>query len=236
MKKFIPITVFAIAMGFLEAAVVVYLRQIYYPAGFSFPLNPHISQNILLIEWSREICTIVMLACVGIVAAENFVKRLCYFLFAFGVWDIFYYVGLKIFLNWPESLLTWDLLFLIPVPWVGPVLAPVICSLTMIFLAINVIFVEERYGVLLKGKFIDWLLAILGSLIIYATFTLDFTKLIITGGFITKFSTLATDVEFAKVVSLYKPQKFLWFPFILGELLILISFFKVWYENMKNKF
>jgi len=73
----------------------------------------------------------------------------------------------------------------------------------------NVIFVEERYGVLIKGKFIEWLLAILGSLIIYATFTMDFAKLIITGGFITNFSTFATDVEFAKAVSLYKPEKFL---------------------------
>jgi len=235
MKKFIPITVFAIAMGFLEAAVVVYLRQIYYPTGFSFPLNPYMPQNILLTGWLREICTIVMLACVGIVAAENFIKRLCYFLFAFGAWDIFYYVGLKIFLNWPESLLTWDILFLIPVPWVGPVLAPIICSLTMIFLAVNVIFVDGKYGVLLRGKFIDWLLVIFGSFIIYICFSWDFTKLIIRDGFINKFSTLATDSEFAKTVSLYKPEKFLWFPFIIGELLILISFFKVWYENRMVK-
>jgi len=236
MKKFIPITIFGIAMGFLEAAVVVYLRKIYYPAGFSFPLNPYIQKNILLIEWLREICTIVMLACVGIVSAENFIKRLCYVLFAFGIWDIFYYVGLKIFLNWPQSFLTWDLLFLIPVPWVGPVLAPVICSITMIFLAVSVIFVDEKYGVLLKGKFFDWFLVILGSFIIYATFTIDFTKLIINGGFITKFSTLATDPEFAKVVSLYKPEKFLWFPFVIGELFILISFFKVLYENREKLF
>jgi hypothetical protein len=234
MKKFIPITIFAIAMGFLEAAVVVYARQIYYPHGFSFPLNPNIEKNILLMEWLREICTIVMLACIGILSAENFIKRLCYFLSAFGIWDIFYYIGLKIFLNWPESLLTWDILFLIPVPWVGPVLAPVICSLTMIFLAINIIFIDEKYKVLLKGKFVDWLLVILGSFIIYSTFTIDFTKLIITGGFITKFSTLTTNPEFAKAVSLYKPEKFLWFLFVIGELLILISFFKTLYENRKK--
>ena len=31
---------YAVAMGYLEAAVVVYLRAIYYPEGFSFPLKP----------------------------------------------------------------------------------------------------------------------------------------------------------------------------------------------------
>jgi len=235
MKKFIPITLFAIAMGFLEAAVVVYLRKIYYPTGFSFPLNPYMQKNILSIELLREICTIVMLACVGIVAAENFIRRLSYFLFAFGAWDIFYYVGLKIFLNWPQSLLTWDILFLIPVPWIGPVFAPIICSLTMIFLAVNVIFVEEKYGVLLRGKFINWLLVIFGSFIIYICFSWDFTILIIRDGFINRFSTLATDQEFAKAVSLYKPERFLWLPFIIGELLILISFFRVLYENRMAK-
>jgi len=237
MKKFIPITIFGISMGFLEAAVVVYLRQIYYPTGFSFPLNPYIDKNILFIELIREVSTIIMLICIGIIAAKDFIKKFCYFLFVFGVWDIFYYIGLKFFLNWPESLFTWDVLFLIPVVWVGPVVAPVICSLTMIFIAMVVIYIDERYKILLKGKFVDWLLVILGSFLIYIAFTFDFTKLIIEKGFIKKFFMLADDVQFAKVVGSYVPQKFMWWLFIIGEFLILFAFFKVMRENMviKNK-
>jgi hypothetical protein len=101
-------------MGFLEAIVVVYLRQLYFPEGFDFPLNP-IPPKILAIEWLREITTLVMLVSIGIIAGKNFLQRFSYFLYCFAVWDIFYYVALKLLLNWPPSLLTWDLLFLFPV-------------------------------------------------------------------------------------------------------------------------
>lgn len=153
MKKFVSLTAFSIAMGILEAIVVVYLRELYYSNGFSFPLNSDIPPKILVVEIVREATTIVMLLCVGILAGENIITKICYFLFCFGVWDIFYYVGLKIFLNWPESLFSWDLLFLIPVSWVGPVIAPIICSLVMIFIGVSIIYVKEKYGVVMKGRF-----------------------------------------------------------------------------------
>jgi hypothetical protein len=132
--RFLWIAVFAIAMGFLEAIVVVYLRELYYPDGFEFPLRL-MSADLVRAEWIREIATLVMLAGIGIIAGRNGLQRLFYALFAFGVWDIFYYVALKLLLGWPASLLTWDLLFLIPVSWLGPVLAPAINSLTMILMA-----------------------------------------------------------------------------------------------------
>lgn len=39
LRKFVWLTLFGIAMGILESIVVVYLRELYYPSGFSFPLG-----------------------------------------------------------------------------------------------------------------------------------------------------------------------------------------------------
>ena len=134
--------VFAIAMGYLEAAVVVYLRELYYPEGFyikekvKFPfikfgvvseLKPF-PKKIILTEIGREAATIIMLAGFAVAAGNTFVTSLGYFLILFGVWDIFYYVFLKIILNWPETFSTTDVFFLIPVPWIGPVWLPIILS------------------------------------------------------------------------------------------------------------
>ncbi len=110
-------------MGFLEAIVVVYVRELYYPDGFNFPLKP-MPGWLIAVELVRELCTLLMLGGCGLDFRQEYLfQRLAVFLFIFGVWDIFYYIGLKIFLNWPESLFTWDILFLIPITWIGPVLA-----------------------------------------------------------------------------------------------------------------
>ena len=137
MKKygtFLTLGVFAAAMGILEAAVVVYLRRLYYPLGFGFPLSG-LPQEMISVEVIREAATIVMLACAGALAGRDLPRKLAYFFFSFGAWDIFYYAGLRYFLGWPASLLTWDVLFLIPVPWLAPVLAPLLCALTMVLLS-----------------------------------------------------------------------------------------------------
>ena len=135
MKRFIPASIFGIAFGFLEAIVVVYLREIYYPNGFSFPLTL-LDPQMLKVEIVREFCTIIMLASVGWILGKTSGEKFSFFIFVFGVWDIFYYVALKIFLDWPETILEWDVLFLIPITWIGPVLAPVICSIGMILIAL----------------------------------------------------------------------------------------------------
>ena len=83
-------------------------------------------------EVVREAATLVMLLAVGGLAGRSWRSRLGYALVAFGVWDIFYYVFLKIITGWPHSLLDWDILFLIPLPWWGPVMAPVSIALVML--------------------------------------------------------------------------------------------------------
>jgi hypothetical protein len=90
------------------------------PAGFA------------LVELPREFATMVMLFAVGVLAGRTWRARIGYAAVAFGVWDIFYYVFLKMMCGWPHSLLDWDILFLLPLPWWGPVLAPVLISLLMI--------------------------------------------------------------------------------------------------------
>jgi len=120
-------TAYAVAMAYLESAIVVYLRRLYYPQSFNFPLVL-IDIPTLLIEVGREAATIVMLATVSMAAGRTRVGKLAYFLYLFGTWDIFYYVWLKVFLDWPASLVTWDVLFLIPVPWVAQVWYPLLVS------------------------------------------------------------------------------------------------------------
>jgi hypothetical protein len=166
-------TAFAVTMAYLESTIVVYLRHIYYRhrGGFDFPLVI-IDLPTLLLEVGREACTIVMLATFGIAAGRTKVGKLAFFLFLFGVWDIFYYVWLKVFLDWPPSLLTWDVLFLIPVPWVGPVLAPVSVACTMIGMALIMLYLEGRGPVLPAGKTV-WLAQVVAALIIIVSFTMD---------------------------------------------------------------
>ncbi len=218
-NKIIFLIIFGIAMGFLEAAVVVYLRQLYYPEGFAFPLKLMAWEG-LPIEYLREISTVVMLFSISAVAGKNFYERFAYFFFCFGIWDIFYYIWLKVLLNWPPSLLTWDILFLIPVVWVGPVLAPLICAITMIIIAGCILFFQQK-GYPVRINLLDWVLLFLGAFIIFSTFIWDYTKIIIQGGFISRLSAAGTDPDFKKEVSQYIPTFYKWPLFVIGEILIL---------------
>lgn len=137
------VTIYSIAMGFLESAVVVYLRELFVPAGHAFPTDSAFLR-IAGIEELRETATVVMLLTVGWISGRSARSRLGWFLLAFGVWDLCYYLFLKLLLGWPASILTWDVLFLIPVPWTAPVLAPVISATSMIVLALIIIQSETR--------------------------------------------------------------------------------------------
>ncbi|HHH72204.1 MAG TPA: hypothetical protein ENL04_00050 [Sulfuricurvum sp.] len=130
-KQLIWLIVWGITFGYMEAAVVVYLREIYYPDGFAFPLKL-ISGAIMWTEIGREAATLVIMAATVMLAYERMQSRMAAFAVLFGVWDIFYYVFLRLILDWPKSLATWDILFLIPAPWVGPVWAPVLVSVGLI--------------------------------------------------------------------------------------------------------
>src|SRR6266404_5367844 len=131
-RRWITVVVFAIAMAWVESAVVYYLRTMVNR------IEPYQAHPLPLIgglgsaEMVREAATLIMLLMVGILAGRTWRSRLGYAAIAFGVWDIFYYVFLKIICGWPHSLLDWDILFLLPLPWWGPVLAPVSIAALMI--------------------------------------------------------------------------------------------------------
>jgi hypothetical protein len=131
-SRLFVVTTFAIAMAWVESAVVYYLRTMV------DRIQPHQPNPLPLIggmgpvELVREAATLVMLLMVGILAGRTWRTRLAYSAIAFGIWDIFYYVFLRVMCGWPNSLLDWDILFLLPLPWWGPVLAPILIALLMI--------------------------------------------------------------------------------------------------------
>lgn len=170
-RKIASVSVFSVAFGFVEAAVVVYLRSLYYPDGFAFPLKWMSSAHVG-VELARELSTILMLVSIGALAGKSRWSKFAFFCIAFAVWDIFYYVWLKILLNWPASLFDWDILFLIPIPWIGPVIAPVLVSVLLV-LAGLVILHEERDGRVFSPPAGSWLLASAGVLVILISFVLD---------------------------------------------------------------
>lgn len=131
-KTWSVVILYAIAMAWVESAVVVYLRTMLdrIQPYQKTPL-PNLA-NFGSTELVREAATLIMLFAVGFLAGNTTRKRLGYSLVAFGIWDIFYYLFLQIICGWPKSLFDWDILFLIPLPWWGPVIAPMLIAMLMI--------------------------------------------------------------------------------------------------------
>lgn len=126
------VVLFAIGMAWVEAASVYYLRVMVDRLD-PYQANPLPMSGILEpVELAREAATLVMLLTVGMLAGLTERARLAYTAIAFGVWDIAYYLFLRVICGWPKSLFDWDVLFLLPLPWWGPVLAPVCIALLMI--------------------------------------------------------------------------------------------------------
>ena len=171
MRKLIWVFVFSISMALVEAGIVIYLRALYYPEGFSFPLKI-LSTRHFIFELAREAATIFMLISVSALIGKKFWEKFAYFLICFGLWDIFYYIWLKIAIGWPLSLLDWDILYLIPLPWIGPVIAPVTIAIMMIFAGLVIIFLFKR-GYDFLPSFLAWVLTITGTLIILYSFMRD---------------------------------------------------------------
>jgi len=172
LKRFAIVVIFGIAFGYIEAAVVVYLREIFHPAGFTFPLNFAIdpfSERMLLTEIGREVATIVLISTGAWLFGRNPQQRFAYFLTIFAVWDIFYYVWLKVLLGWPTSITDWDILFLIPTTWASPVLAPLLISLTLLLFAIIILY-RDSCARALKVTWLDWLSFAVAGLIVVASF------------------------------------------------------------------
>jgi hypothetical protein len=189
---------FGTAFGYLEAAVVSYLRILHEPARLRFyPDRPSTElfplltleqvraagpdqQHTLYVEIGREAATMAMLAAVALAVAANARQWTAAFAIAFGVWDIVFYAGLKVILGWPASLFTWDILFLIPVPWVGPVIAPVLVSIAMITAGVWCLR-REAARCPLRIRAWNTVGVLLGALVIVLSFTLDYRN-IMAGG------------------------------------------------------
>ncbi len=187
MKRVPAIVIWAVAFAYVESAIVEYLRALYYPlerGGFQFPVltlerlqlmgEEHVRR--LLIELGREIFTLIMLAAVGIAAADNRRQAWAHFMISFGVWDIFFYLWLKLFIDWPQALMTWDLLFLVPVPWVSPVLCPVLISIAMMTAGFSVLYFEH-IGRPLNVSWISWSLIVTGGLLVIVSFCWDYRNI-----------------------------------------------------------
>ena len=217
-KTIISVIIFSIAMAALESAVVVYLRALYYPEGFAvaFKLVDH---AIVKIEIMRELATVIMLLAVGYLAGKNFKERFSYFLLSFAVWDIFYYVWLKVFIDWPLTLWDWDILFLIPITWLGPVLAPLVCSVTMIVLS-GVLLQSDLSKPIPRSAMVAWTF---GSMLIVFTFIQDYGSMLIDHKFIGDYFNLMTNKDFIKVAGSYVPSSYNWELFWIGELLIIFG-------------
>ena len=208
-KQVLWLVAFSVAMGFLEAAVVIYLRLLYYPNGFQFPLVVMGSQ-VGLVEILREAATVVMLLGVGMLAGHSARQRLAFFIMAFAIWDLFYYVFLKLILDWPTSFFSWDILFLIPAPWVGPVLSPVIVCFTMLLLS-WIILKKDRAGAWDGLGWKSWLFILSGSLVIIISWMWDY---IAYTGRISDSPDRALEA-----LSTYVPVQFNWWLFVAGEVL-----------------
>jgi len=127
------VAVWAVAFALVEAMIVVYLRKLF---GLQFrltflPRDVHYPRAYPGYEQTREAATMVMLLAVGYLAGRIGWQRLAFWLFAFGVWDVFCYVWPWVLLRRPASPGTRDVLFLIPGAEraasshaVGPALSP----------------------------------------------------------------------------------------------------------------
>jgi hypothetical protein len=172
-KVFCIVVIFGIAFGYIEAAVVVYLRVIFHPEGFTFPLTESETilrqKPILLTEIGREAATIVLIFTGSWLFGKNNRQRFAYFMVIFAVWDIFYYVWLKILLGWPASIMDWDILFLMPTTWASAVLYPVLISIVLLIFA-AVILYRDAYGRTINVTLIDWLIFITAGIIVVISF------------------------------------------------------------------
>ena len=173
LRRFIIAVVFGIAFGYIEAAVVVYLRAIFYPDGFAFPLYDFVTDPIwqpyLLVEIGRETATIVLILTACYLFGRNAHQRAAYFLIIFAVWDIFYYVWLKLLLDWPASIMEWDILFLMPTAWASPVLYPVLVSIAMLVFAVIILY-RDTAGKPIKVAMADWIILAVGAVIVVISF------------------------------------------------------------------
>jgi len=198
-KKILWVGIFAFAMAFMEAAVVVYLSRIYGISDLLLQVPPFDPQ-IARIESGRELASLVILLSFGWVAGQSLQSRLGFAFIAFGVWDISYYLWLKVFIGWPITLLDPDLLFLIPLPWWGPVIAPVLISLLMI-IGGTMVVIRNDQGHVIRFRILEAITLLVGILAMLFAFMQD------------ALSILPANPS---LLSQLKPSQFNWVVFLVG--------------------
>lgn len=172
-EKVAFLVIFAAAMAFVEAAVVVYLRDLL-GGGPIFPMKD-LSPKLLAVEIGREGATVVMLLCAASLPFRGGARRMGAFLLAFAAWDIFYYLWLRVTIGWPAGVADWDVLFLIPLPWVGPVWSVLLICAGMI--AFSVFFLRVPEEAPFSPGLPGWATGVAGSLAVIATYILEWKKI-----------------------------------------------------------
>jgi hypothetical protein len=170
-KTAASVIVYAIAMAYVESAVVVYFqRALAVDPNQFFPLHAGSAANYLAtIEVGREFATMVMLAMIGTLAGRRWQDRLAWSAVAFGVWDLFYYLWLWVFIGWPGAVSAWDVLFLIPAPWAGPVWAPGVVSLALVTVGLITAY-KADHGYVARVSLRTAAAGLLGGLLVVASF------------------------------------------------------------------
>ena len=210
-KNLFWLMVWGVAFGYIEAAVVVYLRELYYPEAFAFPLVI-IPGRIMLTEVLREAATLLIMWATVCLVYKRLQSRVAAFVILFGVWDIFYYIFLKLLLSWPETLDTWDILFLIPAPWLGPVWAPVLVSIAFIYAGTAILLRNHQNHFLDFGR-------------VFILFELFAALLII----------ISFMIPGSSVVEQNLPSHFPWYLFLTGFLIGVGVFLYYFYRSGHSK-
>ncbi len=209
-KKLLYIAIYAVGMAYLEAAVVVYLRRLYGITDLMASIPPFAPQ-ISVIEVGREIATLVMLLAVGLLSGKKLQSKIGFAVYAFGLWDIMYYAWLAVFIGWPKSLLDWDLLFLVPLPWWGPVITPVMIAGLMVLCGSRLAALEDEEQMIHPTK-AEMLLLVFGICIILYVFMAD------------AIARLPAGIE---ALGRLRPTSFLWQYFFLGYFMAAYSAWRI---------
>ena len=214
------VVVFAVAMAWVESAVVFYLRSMIDRIEPYQPNPLPVIGGFASVELPREFATLVMLFAVGFLAGRTWRARIGYAAVAFGVWDIFYYVFLKMMCGWPHSLLDWDVLFLLPLPWWGPVLAPVLISLLMILWGTLASQFERTHHPALSNWRV-WVLNLTGVALALYVFMAD---------------SIAASHRGMDAIRMVLPEKFNWFLFCIALLLMAAPVMQIGGQLLKKIF
>lgn len=208
LRRWCVVVIYAAAMAWVEAAVVFYIRSHIHRLVPYQPDPLPLAGGFGFAEVVREFATVVMLASVGWLAGHTRRTRIAFSLLAFGVWDIAYYVWLVPLTGWPRSIADWDILFLIPLPWWGPVWAPVSIALVMIAFGTVVAVFDSEDRPLVAGR-TSWTMAALGSVVAVYVFTADSLRAVWTEPSVSSLRTLL-------------PESYNW-PLFLVALLLLAA-------------